>query len=181
MMLQEQQPAWVEEALEIRAAGYLIPAVVTLPGDADEVVGRVLLVPGSLFLDVDGNYPAWDVSDPTTAVFADIPPGGAPYLTEIDAVDPAGELAGVETPVLLVQGGRDASVRPHHADALRRAREEAELETEVAFFPEVQHFYKRVASDVNPMEAFALDTDSDPAVAGAIDAWIRRLTGDEEL
>ncbi len=43
--------------LTLSVPGYDIPAALTLPDG--EVRGAVLLVPGSLFCDVDGNFPTW--------------------------------------------------------------------------------------------------------------------------
>lgn len=108
---------------------------------------------------------------PQTAMLAAMDADGLRYMRDVDAVDPAAALARVTVPVLLVQGGRDASVRPHHAQALARAR--GTRPTETAFFPELQHFYKRVAADADPMTAMQVETESDPAVADAVDRWIR--------
>jgi alpha-beta hydrolase superfamily lysophospholipase len=44
-------------ALTLEIPGFAVPAALTLP-DGD-VRGAVLLVPGSLYSDVDGNYPTW--------------------------------------------------------------------------------------------------------------------------
>jgi len=115
--------------------------------------------------------------DPSLSMLMSIGAEGLRYITEIDAVDPVVALSRVTVPVLLVQGGRDTSVPPAHADALAAGR--AGLPTEVARFPELQHFYKRVPEGSDPMRAFMIDDESDPAVAGSIDEWIRRrgLTG----
>lgn len=47
---------WVEEKTLIDAVGWRIPAVVTLPAEGTSA-GLVVLVPGSLYSDADGNYP----------------------------------------------------------------------------------------------------------------------------
>lgn len=99
---------------------------------------------------------------------------GVRYMVEIDAVDPGAELARVAGPVLLVQGGRDTSVPDHHARALRAARDAAGLPTEEAFFPDLTHFYKVAPEGMDPMAAFMLDTESDPAVADAVADWMAR-------
>jgi alpha-beta hydrolase superfamily lysophospholipase len=108
--------------------------------------------------------------DPMTVMFSRIDANGVQYLTEIDRVNPVTELSRVESPVLIIQGGRDTSVRLHHAERLAAGR--GAKRTQVEIFPELQHFYKRVAPDADPMTAFMIDTESDPAVARAIDRWI---------
>jgi len=111
--------------------------------------------------------------DPSLSMMMSLGENGLRYITEIDAIDPAAALARVMVPVLIVQGWRDSSVRPAHADALAAAH--AGLPTEIARFPELQHFYKRVPEGADPMRAFMIDDESDSKVAGAIDAWIRRV------
>ena len=49
----------VERALDLEVEGMAFPAVLSVPRGA--VAGAVLLVPGSLFSDADGDYPAWNV------------------------------------------------------------------------------------------------------------------------
>jgi alpha-beta hydrolase superfamily lysophospholipase len=108
--------------------------------------------------------------DPMTAMFSRIDARGVHYLTEVDRVNPVQELAQVDVPVLIVQGGRDASVRQHHAESLARSR--GEKPTQLQLFAELQHFYKRVAPDVDPMTAFMIGEESDAAVAASIATWI---------
>ncbi len=95
------------------------------------------------------------------------------YIREVDAVDPAAEAARVTHPMLLVQGGRDASVREHHARRIAEAR--GERPTETAFFAELQHFFKPVPPGTPPMQAFGLEGETDPRVVAAIDRWGRTL------
>ncbi len=124
-----------------------------------------------------GGIPELDASDPTLQSLAFVlrsGEAGVRYMAQIDAVDPVATLALVRQPVLLVQGGRDTSVPAHHADALREGRAEARLPTEVVSFPDLTHFYKVAPAGMDPMAAFMLDTESDPAVTRAIDAWIRQ-------
>ncbi len=45
-----------EQPLEVLATGFAIPARITLPAGAPK--GAILLLPGSLFSDVDGDYPS---------------------------------------------------------------------------------------------------------------------------
>ncbi|MFN8573131.1 MAG: hypothetical protein U0132_13860 [Gemmatimonadaceae bacterium] len=53
-----------ERALTFDAAGYRIPAALTVPtavASGDTVPSAILLIPGSLFVDVHGDFPAWNV------------------------------------------------------------------------------------------------------------------------
>ncbi|MEM1201766.1 MAG: alpha/beta hydrolase [Acidobacteriota bacterium] len=109
--------------------------------------------------------------DPAARGVASMDEASHRYLAEVDGVDPAAELARVHQPVLLIQGGRDPSVLPHHMQRLATAR--AGKPTKTALFPDLQHMYKTVEGELDPMASFALATDSDPAVAAAIDGWIR--------
>jgi uncharacterized protein len=112
-----------------------------------------------------------------------LPPFGVPsmdraaqdYLREYDRVDSLKLMAAVACPVLIVQGGNDTSVLPDNADLLLAARKGSPAPTDKAFFPDLQHFYKRCPPGLDPNLAFALDTDSDPAVAEAIAAWLGRI------
>jgi pimeloyl-ACP methyl ester carboxylesterase len=97
------------------------------------------------------------------------------YLREYDAVDSSRLIAGVSCPVLIVQGLEDTSVSPDNADGLLEARKGSPAPTDVVQFPGLQHFYKRVPPGLDPMAAFGLETESDPAVAAAICEWLRRL------
>lgn len=109
---------------------------------------------------------------PQTAMLVSMGPEALAFMRDIDAVDPLAVIAGVHAPVLIVQGGRDQSVSPEQADALAKARRN--LPTELARFPELQHFYKRAAPGMSAMESFMLSGESDPAVASAIADWINR-------
>ncbi|WP_228126847.1 alpha/beta hydrolase [Candidatus Viadribacter manganicus] len=108
--------------------------------------------------------------NPMLAGLAAMPPQALTYLREVDAVDPREAVARVGTRVLLVQGGRDQSVTPEQVDQLAAAR--SGLPTEIARFPELQHFYKRAAPGLDPMASFALGGESDNAVCDAILRWI---------
>lgn len=112
-------------------------------------------------------------SNPQTAMLASMPEQGISYLRSADRIDPVAALAKVRQPVLIVQGGRDDSVPPSHADMLCAGR--GGLSTEVAAFPSLTHFYKVAPAGMSPMQSMALDTESDPAVAKVIDGWASRL------
>jgi pimeloyl-ACP methyl ester carboxylesterase len=118
--------------------------------------------------------PVGAATDPKTAMLAGMPPAAFAYLRSIDQVDPVVAIGYVRQPVLIVQGGRDTSVPPHHATALKAARQG--LTTESVFFPELTHMYKVAPAGLAPMDAMGLTTDSDPAVADAIVAWANGLS-----
>lgn len=116
-----------------------------------------------------------DLSDgarahPMLAGLVQMPPQALMYIREADAVDPLAAIARVRLRTLLIQGGRDQSVTPEQVDALAAAR--AGLPTEIARFPELQHFYKRAAPGLDAMTSFALSSDNDPAVVEAMARWI---------
>jgi pimeloyl-ACP methyl ester carboxylesterase len=117
--------------------------------------------------------PAEARSHPQTAMLASMPEPAIAYLRSADRVDPAAALSRVRRPVLIVQGGRDDSVPPAHADSLCIARNGQP--TELAVFPNLTHFYKVAPANLTAMEAMALESPSDPAVADAIAAWARRI------
>jgi pimeloyl-ACP methyl ester carboxylesterase len=98
---------------------------------------------------------------------------GQAYLAESDATDPAETAARIAQPVLIVQGGQDGSVPPHHAERLRAAR--GTRPTETLLIPEVTHMYKVLPEGVTGMAAFGFEGETDPRVTDGIDAWIRRL------
>jgi len=113
--------------------------------------------------------PAGAQANPQTAMLAAMPPFSLAYLRSTDRFDPVAELARVRQPVLIVQGGRDGSVPSAHAARLHEGRRD--LPTELARFPELNHFYKVTPPDMPPMQSMALDTTSDPAVAERIVRW----------
>lgn len=112
-------------------------------------------------------------ADPRTGVLFSMGPMAWTYLKTEDAVFPPDAAAAVHAPMLLIQGGRDLSVTPDQVDTLATAR--AGLPTEVARFPELQHMYKAAPEGLDGMASFSLTGESDPAVAGAIDVWARKL------
>jgi pimeloyl-ACP methyl ester carboxylesterase len=97
------------------------------------------------------------------------------YLREYDRIDSLKLMASLSCPVLIVQGGRDTSVLPDNADLLFAARKGNPASTDKAFFPELQHFYKKCPPGLDPNLAFALETESDSAVADAIVAWLGKI------
>jgi hypothetical protein len=100
------------------------------------------------------------------------PPEALAYMRDVDATDPVAEIASYEGPVLIVQGGSDASVPTHHAERLRDARIAAGRPTQYAFFPELHHMYKAVPAGTPPVEAFGFPGPTDPRVERGIAIWM---------
>jgi pimeloyl-ACP methyl ester carboxylesterase len=117
--------------------------------------------------------PAEATTNPQTALFATMPAPALAYLRSVDRIDPLAALANVRQPVLIIQGGRDASVPSQHAEMLKAGRS-ASL-TETALFPTLTHFYKVAPPGLPPMMSMGLESESDPAVADALVEWGRRL------
>lgn len=97
------------------------------------------------------------------------------YLRDYDEIDSRLLIAEVPCPVFIVQGGNDTSVYPDNAEMLWEARKKSPAATERAYFPELQHFYKVVATGTDPMAAFGLETESDQRVADGIGNWLKRI------
>lgn len=116
------------------------------------------------------------IGRPGTMMLGNLDAGAWGYIRDVDAVDPAAEAARVPQPMLLVQGGSDSSVREHHAHAIAAARGPAA--SEIAFFPELQHFFKPLPPGMPAFQAFALEGETDPRVVDAIDRWGRRFGAD---
>ncbi len=96
----------VELPLILNIPGYAVPAMLTLP-DGDPI-GGVLLVPGSLYADVNGDYPAWNAFPHTSGHlarqmaargivvyrFAKLGPGTGSEVTDADAASKIRDWAG---------------------------------------------------------------------------------------
>src|SRR4051812_3154623 len=55
--------SYTEETCSVSVSGWTIPAALTLPAShrtGSPLASAILLVPGSLFSDVNGDYPAWN-------------------------------------------------------------------------------------------------------------------------
>jgi pimeloyl-ACP methyl ester carboxylesterase len=102
---------------------------------------------------------------------------GRQYMRDYDAVDPCVEIAKVPFPVLVVQGGMDGSgVRADNGERLYQARYAVHPETtQFAYFPELQHFYKRAQPGMTSQESMALDGETDVQVSEAISVWLDGL------
>ena len=80
----------------------------------------------------------------------------------------------VKQPILILQGDRDAQVKPYHADRLAelgRARKKSGS-TEVKHFPTLNHLF--VPAETGDVAEYStLQTRAlSPEVAGAIAAWV---------
>lgn len=114
----------------------------------------------------------WDSANPQSIE-------GTHYMRDYDAVDPLTEIVKVHCPVLIVQGGQDRSgVHPENGDRLYEARLAARPDaTAEAFFPDLQHFYKRADPGLTSQDSMMLETETDPAVAEAISDWLDSIEG----
>lgn len=113
---------------------------------------------------------SWDPENPQAQ-------DGQQYMRDYDAIDPCSEIARVTCPVLIVQGGMDESgVHADNGERLYQARHAVYPETtQLAFFPELQHFYKRVQPGVPWQETQAMKEETDSHVSKAISTWLDGL------
>src|SRR3954465_11848911 len=55
------EATYAEHPCSLQISGWEIPAAFTLPADSDKAAASAgLLIPGSLFSDVNGDYPTWN-------------------------------------------------------------------------------------------------------------------------
>jgi pimeloyl-ACP methyl ester carboxylesterase len=108
-----------------------------------------------------------------TVGFHNMPEEGKQYLRDYDALDNSVLIARVPCPVLIVQGGLDASVFPDNADRLMEARCESRYPTDRADFPDLDHMYKKT----EPGKLFVrlIDQDVDERVSQRIADWLIAL------
>ncbi|GHO88627.1 alpha/beta hydrolase family protein [Dictyobacter formicarum] len=113
---------------------------------------------------------SWDPANPLAQ-------DGQQYMRDYDAIDPCSEIARVTSPVLIVQGGMDESgVHADNGERLYQARHTIYPETtQLAFFPDLQHFYKRVQPGVSWQETQAMSEETDSRVSEAISTWLDGL------
>jgi len=107
---------------------------------------------------------------------ASMPDEGRRYMRDVDATDPKELATRMRQPTLVVQGGNDGSVPPHHGEALRDAllsRPAGASITEYLFVPDVTHMFKLVPAGVTGPELFGYPGETDVRVAVGIDRWIR--------
>lgn len=105
--------------------------------------------------------------------FHRMPEDGKQYLRDYDACDNSALIAEVPCPVLIVQGGLDGSVFPENADRLAEARRSSPARTDKAFFPDLDHFYKRAQAG-QPFARYD-EQDVDERVSRAISDWLAKL------
>jgi pimeloyl-ACP methyl ester carboxylesterase len=148
------------------------------PGQVDEVRARLDKVIGHLRRSEPipaelGNGPGMGVG-----ALISMPDEGRRYMRDVDATDPLELARHMRQPALVVQGGNDGSVPPHHGEALRdalRSRADGESRTRYLFVPDVTHMFKVVPADVTGPAAFGYPGATDPRVTDGVDAWIRGL------
>jgi fermentation-respiration switch protein FrsA (DUF1100 family) len=104
-----------------------------------------------------------------------MPPQALAYLQDYDRLDPAEAVSRIDLPVLVVQGGSDTSVPAENATRLKTAAEKKSVDVSLAFFPNLNHFYKFVPSDTPSHVNFTLETETDIKVARAIADWLAGL------
>ncbi|SRR6266496_2789319 len=99
------------------------------------------------------------------------------YMRDYDAIDPCEAIINVPRPVLIVQGGLDQSgVIADNGERLYQARLAAHPHTTAkAFFPDLQHFYKRAKPGMTAIESMALEGETDERVSDAISVWLASL------
>ena len=123
-------------------------------------------------------------ADPTMAFFvknwdSTSPQAEQPrqYMRDYDAIDPCEEIVKIPVPVLIVQGGLDQSgVIADNGERLYQARHVAHPDTtSYAFFPDLQHFYKRATPAMNSQQSMMLNGETDERVSNAISAWLDSL------
>ena len=123
-------------------------------------------------------------ADPTMAFFVQNWDSDSPqaqqsrqYMRDYDQIDPRAEIVKIPCPVLIIQGGLDQSgVVSDNGERLYQARYPAYSDTtSYAFFPDLQHFYKRATPEMNSMESMSLSEESDERVSEAISTWLNNL------
>jgi uncharacterized protein len=116
---------------------------------------------------------------------ASMPDEGRRYMRDVDSTDPKELAARMTQRVLVVQGGNDGSVPPHHGETLHeilKARDNGAARTEYLFVPDVTHMFKVVPAGVSGPELFGYPGETDSRIADGIDSWIRAFTpGDQCL
>jgi len=105
--------------------------------------------------------------------FDSMPEEAKRYLRECDATDPKALAAAIPQPVLVVQGGADTMVAPHHGEALVAAR--GGTPTSSLFVPGLSHMFKVVPEGVTGAAAFGYPGETDPRVADGIDRFVASL------
>jgi hypothetical protein len=148
------------------------------PGEIDEVRARLDRVIGHIRRGEP--IPAELGKGPGMGIGAliSMPDEGRRYMRDVDATDPLELARSMTQRTLVVQGGNDGSVPPHHGEALRdalRSRAGGESKTSYLFVPDVTHMFKVVPPEITGPDAFGYPGETDRRVTDGIDEWIRRL------
>lgn len=112
------------------------------------------------------------------AALANMPDDARRYMRECDATDPVATAGQIRQPTLVVQGGGDVNVPPHHSEALRDAlmrRPDGAGKTQYLFAPGLSHMFKLVPPGVSGPDAFGYPGEPDVSIAEGIDRWIHDL------
>ena len=114
----------------------------------------------------------WEVLPPEVRPLVD-----TPWYRSLLLFDPAQTMKDVKQPMLILQGGLDTQVRPHHADRLAelaRARKKAPP-VELKVLPSLNHLF--VAAKTGAIAEYAsLEAKTvSPDVARSIDEWLKTL------
>ncbi len=115
-----------------------------------------------------------EVGDVPAALGVLFVPVNRTFMRSLAAVDPPGEVARLEQPVLIVQGGNDVQVAVEDAELLHGARPAATF----LVIPEANHVFKRAVSrDLAAQRALYLDpaVPVAPELVDALAAWIGGL------
>lgn len=102
-----------------------------------------------------------------------MPPEALVYLSDCERSDPCVAAAGIDAPVLIVQGTGDLNVTLHDADRLTAAR--GARPTQRLVLEGLSHMFKRVPPGSDAAQAFSWPGPCDEGVADGVAAWIRGL------
>jgi pimeloyl-ACP methyl ester carboxylesterase len=184
MLMQQAVPHYVEERLAVEVNDVRYPAVLTSPSGGDTLLARMsgprsvviaghsegAVVAGLLASEDARVQGVVSLSGPAVGLLSimrgQLPPdrSGGDGLATFDAAVAALRKHQPLPP--------DAATNPSTAMLARMDAASLTYITSLVMFPTLQHFYKAVSPDADPMKSFGLDTESDPAVADAISSWM---------
>lgn len=140
--------------------------------DSEQVLKR--LEKDIAIIRIGGKMPTEIFSDPYLSSLSQLNDDEWQYLRETDEIDPSKEIAKINLPVLLIQGGSDDIIFPENVIKLQDSRHS--LLTKLVYFKNLQHFYKEVKPGMNAIASSSSSEESNPIVAEAIDNWIMHFT-----